>query len=166
MTPAMEKTPLDREEGEAVKLPQAATYLLEECRMVLPGIQALLGFQLIAVFNQRFAEDLTRFEQGLHYVSITLVAISVAIVMTPAAYHRIQGVDQVSQRFINNSSRLLLGGMVPLGIGLCLDYYLIGRLIFEGEWPALAAALLLAIFAFFWFLFPSSRHLQRLLDRR
>jgi len=30
------------------------SHLLEECRMVLPGIQALFGFQLIAVFNQPF----------------------------------------------------------------------------------------------------------------
>jgi hypothetical protein len=27
---------------------------IEEARMVLPGIQALFGFQLIAVFNERF----------------------------------------------------------------------------------------------------------------
>jgi hypothetical protein len=154
----------DRGKVETVTLPQAATYLLEECRMVLPGIQALFGFQLIAVFNQRFA-SLSRFEQHLHYASITLVAISVAIVMTPAAYHRIQGVDQVSQRFIDNSSRLLLAGMAPLGVGLCLDYYLIGKLIFESEWLALAAAALLGLFGFFWFLFPSSKKLQRLLDR-
>ena len=34
------------------------THLLEECRMVLPGIQALFGFQLIAVFNAAFWEKL------------------------------------------------------------------------------------------------------------
>ena len=42
-------------EHERVKLSQAASYLLDECRMVLPGVQAIFGFQLIAVFNQRFA---------------------------------------------------------------------------------------------------------------
>src|ERR1700694_2515161 len=35
-----------------------ARYTIEEARMVLPGIQAIFGFQLIAVFNQRF-HDLT-----------------------------------------------------------------------------------------------------------
>jgi hypothetical protein len=127
--------------------------------MVLPGIQALFGFQLVAVFNQRF-ESLTRFEQGLHYISITLVAIAVAIVMTPAAYHRIQGVDRVSQRFIDVSSRLLLAGMVPLGTGLCIDYYLIGRLIFDSQWLALAAGALLGVFAFLWLVFPRSKYLR------
>jgi hypothetical protein len=34
---------------EKVSLETAATYILEECRMVLPGVQALFGFQMIAV---------------------------------------------------------------------------------------------------------------------
>jgi hypothetical protein len=49
--------------AERVRLAEAATYLLDECRMVLPGIQALFGFQLIAVFNQRFEQDLSAFER-------------------------------------------------------------------------------------------------------
>lgn len=36
--------------------------------MVLPGIQALFGFQLIAVFNNGFSR-LDRAEQGLHYAA-------------------------------------------------------------------------------------------------
>ena len=37
--------------AERVSLSQAAEYLLEECRMVLPGIQALFGFQLGTFFS-------------------------------------------------------------------------------------------------------------------
>ena len=44
-------------------LSMAAQYLLEECRMVLPGIQALFGFQLIAVFSPGFAQKLTLADQ-------------------------------------------------------------------------------------------------------
>ena len=39
------------EQKETLPLPEAVTHLLEECRMVLPGLQALLGFQFIAIFN-------------------------------------------------------------------------------------------------------------------
>jgi hypothetical protein len=42
------------EKREELPLSKAAEYLLDECRMVLPGIQALFGFQLIAVFNSSF----------------------------------------------------------------------------------------------------------------
>ena len=60
---------------EQVSLSQAAEYLLEECRMVLPGIQALFGFQLIAVFNAGFHERLSQGLQRLHLLAIALVAL-------------------------------------------------------------------------------------------
>ena len=70
-----------REERQELDLAQAASTLLGECRMVLPGIQALFGFQLIAVFNERFARDLGRFDQLLHMTAISLIAIAVALAM-------------------------------------------------------------------------------------
>ena len=45
-------------ETEDLTLATAVTHLLEECRMILPGLQALLGFQLIAVFSQPFLDRL------------------------------------------------------------------------------------------------------------
>ena len=63
---------------EELPLPEAITHLLEECRMVLPGIQALFGFQLIAVFNSTFVEKLTSSERYFHLAAISLVATAVA----------------------------------------------------------------------------------------
>jgi Family of unknown function (DUF6328) len=60
---------------------------IEEARMVLPGIQALFGFQLMAVFNQRLNE-LGEAEKLTHFVSALLIALSIGPIMTPAAYHR------------------------------------------------------------------------------
>jgi hypothetical protein len=37
-------------------LEEEGTHATDEARMILPGVQAILGFQLIAVFNQRFQE--------------------------------------------------------------------------------------------------------------
>src|SRR5207244_6072194 len=108
--------PGEREECETLELADAAQTMLDECRMVLPGIQALFGFQLIAVFNQRFAEDLPKSDQGLHLVAITLVAIAVALVMTPAAYHRHRGARVVTDTFVHVSSVLLVASMIPLAL--------------------------------------------------
>src|SRR4051812_15186743 len=131
------------DEREDVKLSQAATYLVDECRMVLPGVQAIFGFQLIAVFNQRFADDLPDAVQYLHFGSLTLVAIAAALVMTPAALHRITGVQHVTRAFLDRSSSLLLVGMAILALGLALDYFVVGWLIFEATWIAAIAAVLL-----------------------
>ena len=151
-------------EKENLSLKDAAEFLLEECRMVLPGIQALFGFQLIAVFNSSFTERLTGGEQRLHLVAIGLVAMAVAIIMTPAAAHRQISTRSMTRAFIVASTRLLLWSMAPLALGICIDFYLVARLILGGGAlvPTLAAALL-AVFAVLWFLLPRVRLLREAL---
>jgi len=88
--------------------------------MVLPGIQALFGFQLIAVFSQSFDQKLSGAEQRLHLLAIGLVAVAIALVMAPAAYHRQAAPRHVSNAFIDVSTRLLLCSMLPLAASICL----------------------------------------------
>jgi hypothetical protein len=154
-----------KERVERVPLPKAAEYLLEECRMVLPGLQALFGFQLIAVFNSTFAEKLSSGEQRLHLAAIGLVAVAIACVMTPAAYHRQRGTREVSETFIALSTRMLLLSMVPLAVGICLDFYLIARLILNTSLVPLLTAALLMVFMVVWFVLPRSRALQQALSQ-
>ena len=140
---------------EPIKLDSAAAHLLEECRMVLPGIQALFGFQLIAVFNDGFSQKLPEPAQLLHYASIVLVAIAIALVMAPAAIHRQTSQREVSERFVWLSSALLLASMVPLSVGLCLEVYLIGIIVLKGHAiGAVTAAALFLIFMIFWIWVP------------
>ena len=138
-----------------LSLNDAASHLLEECRTVVPGMQALFGFQLIAVFSTGFNEQLTPMERMLHLAAIVLVTIAIALVMAPAALHRQTEPTAVSRRFIRISSRLLMASMAPLALGLCLDIYLVARVIVGGRGVAATVALfLLGIFIVFWLLLP------------
>jgi hypothetical protein len=148
---------------EHVSLAEAATFLLDECRMVLPGIQALFGFQLIAVFNPRFAQELSEGEQHAHLLALFLVAVAIALIMTPAALHRQLGVDRVTTTFITVSTRLLLASMVPLAFGIALDFEVVARLL-AGPAVALPLSLaLLALFGLLWGIVPRWRWLRRFL---
>ena len=147
---------------EKLTLSQAAQYLLDETRMVLPGIQALFGFQLIVVFSERF-EELNHFEQDLHFAAITLVVISIALLMTPAAYHRHQEAYEVTHTFVVVCTRLLLAGMAPLSVALCLDLYLIGQLIVDASIAKAVAWAAFALLVFFWGVFPRFRFLRHAL---
>jgi hypothetical protein len=135
-------------------LAQATEHLLEESRMVLPGMQALFGFQLIAVFNSAFTDRLDLLHQRLHLASIALVVIAIALIMTPAAYHRRTMPRGVSADFVMMSSRLILASMVPLAVAICLDFYVVAWLIVERDLAALLAATLLVLFILLWFVFP------------
>jgi hypothetical protein len=141
-------------EQEKVPLSKAAQYLVEECRMVLPGIQALFGFQLTAVFNQGFSEKLTPSEQRLHFLAITLLAIAIALIMTPAAYHRQTGPRRVTSKFIRIASNLLLASMAPLALSICIDFYLVGRIISNSIFIPVLATGIFAFIVALWFVLP------------
>jgi hypothetical protein len=144
-------------ERESLPLSKATEYLLEESRMVLPGMQALFGFQLIAVFNSAFSEKLGALEQRLHLAAIALVVIGIALIMTPAAYHRQTSPHAVSARLIALSTRLILLSMAPLALAICLDFYLVGWIVLHSVLAACMATGLLALFVFLWFILPRMR---------
>jgi hypothetical protein len=141
-------------ERQSLELFQAAELLLEECRTVLPGIQGLFGFQLIAVFSAHFHEELSQGERLAHLGAIALIGVAVALIMTPAAAHRQWNPCEVTLRFIRLSTRLLLLSMIPLTLGLCIDFYLVARVISDSSIAAGFAGGLLAVFLLLWFVLP------------
>jgi hypothetical protein len=139
---------------EAESLHQQAQQTIEEARMVLPGIQALFGFQLIAIFNNRF-QQLPSYEQYLHFSSLLLVVLAIALIMTPAAYHRIVERGTVSHFFVKLASCLIATAMIPLMFAIAIEVLLLGRLILGKGWASLAvASSTLAVFGYLWFLYP------------
>ena len=142
-------------ERDELSLNDAATHVLEECRTVVPGMQALFGFQLVAVFSASFKQDLTSAERVIHLVAILLVTVAIALVMAPAALHRQSEPMSVSRRFIETSSRLLMASMVPLAAGICLDVYIIARVLLGTvTGAATIAVIMLAVFVVFWRVLP------------
>lgn len=152
----------DEREDRHDSIEDAVTHSLDEARMVLPGIQALFGFQLVAVFNQRFAEVLTRGEQHAHLVALLLVGVAVGLVMTPAAYHRQAESDRSSRRLLSVVSVLVSAALVPLMLGLCIDVYVVARIITNDvRASAVIASALLVLLASLWFVYPRLRRARR-----
>ena len=127
--------------------------------MVLPGIQALFGFQLIAVFNERFKE-LAEDEQLIHFSATVLITIAIALIMTPAAYHRLAEQTTISKFFVLLASWLIAAAMVPLMLGLTLEVYLLGLLVIGDPKTSLAVSTaLFGVFSLLWFVFPLAMRL-------
>jgi hypothetical protein len=151
------------DEEEELPLSKAGQLLLQECRTVLPGIQSLFGFQLIAVFNERFSELLSKEEQWLHLLAVGLVAVSVALIMSPAAYHRQTSPKKATGRFIRIATRLVFWSIPPLAIALSIEFYVISRIVLDGPLAPVLATIVFAVCVFLWFVLPRSSSLQRIM---
>lgn len=142
------------EETRWESLEEQATHAESEARMLLPGVQTILGFQLMAVFNQRF-EQFSQAEQLMHYGAFLLSALTMALMMAPAAYHRQAERNRITRRFVDLSSWLLMISMIPFIAGICLDTYLIGRLITHDDTLGMVVGGgMLLILTGLWFVLP------------
>ena len=147
-------------------LEEEATHATDEARMLLPGVQAVMGFQLMAVFNQRF-ELLNEGQQRLYLAAFVMLVIAMALLMAPAAYHRQAERGILSRRFVNLASRLLMWALLPLGIGVTLDTYLVAVLILHNQVAALATAATIALLlASLWYGLPRVRRWRSVFARR
>jgi hypothetical protein len=144
----------NEEQDGSEKLSDAISHLFEECRMVLPGIQALFGFQWIAFFNQRFT-DISHANQSLHLGATAIVAVSAALLMTPAAYHRTARGGAISEHFISLSTRLILAGMFFLSLGITVDFFVISSFVVNNLVVCCGLAVLIwLILISLWFVYP------------
>jgi Family of unknown function (DUF6328) len=129
------------------KLMKKAQIAVQEARMVVPGLQALFGFQMVSVFDARF-EMISRCNQFLHLFAIFLTTLSIALIMSPAAYHRIVEPEIGSKFFVHFTSRLIAAAMVPLMISLTVDAYIVAIFVVRSAFvSAMIAVSIFAVFA-------------------
>jgi hypothetical protein len=153
-----------QQRGKELPLDKAASLVLDESRMILPGIQALFGFQLIVVFSTTFTEKLNVFEQRLHLTAILLVVLATMIILTQAMFHRQTSEKEVADEFIRIASRLLLLSMFPIVSSISIEVYLISRVILNNIfWALFFTVLLLSLFLLLWIGLPRIEALRRLL---
>lgn len=152
---------MEGEQTQATKLKDRVKQVLTEARVVLPGAQALLGFQFIAILMESF-DALPKSLQYVHLGSLALVALTTVLLMTPASYHRIVERGEDSEHFHRFASHVLLTAMLILPLGICGDVFVIlEKTLRNVPLSAGVAAALLALFYALWFAFPLSQRRPR-----
>lgn len=147
----------EEEAGDGAKLTDKIKYVLTECRVVLPGAQALLGFQFVTTLMEAF-EKLPQSSKYVHLMSLSLVAISTVLLMTPAAYHRIVERGEETNHFHRFASGILVAAMIPLALGISGDLFVVVRKVTESTTSAAASAVVSLLFFYgLWFGFTIYR---------
>lgn len=145
--------PVDKDPkgSDDADLTELIAQVLVEVRVIIPGAQALLGFQLVIVLMDGF-DSLPTSSKYAHLVSLLLMAVSVVFLMTPAAYHRIVEAGHESWKFYWFAHRMLLAAMVPLPLGIAGDFFVVMRKITGSVLASvLGGILVLGVFYGFWF---------------
>ena len=143
------RTGEDRQERTARELIE----LLNELRVILPGVQFLFAFLLTVPFSQRFPQ-LDGLETGVFFVTLLCTAIATALLMAPSAQHRVLWREGVREQRLKLGNTLTIVGLVFLVPAMVGAVFVISAFTF-GLGAALAVTLLLAaFFALLWFALP------------
>jgi hypothetical protein len=147
-----------REEAAAdIALKDRIGDLMTETRIVLPGVQALLGFQFAAYLTEAFAK-LPADARAAHDISLVFLLASMVLLMTPAAFHRLAEDGRETDRLCRLSVTMIVLALGALALGLTADVYVATMVVTRDSTAALAAAAAAAAVAFsIWFIYPLAR---------
>lgn len=109
---------------EKTPLKDRISQILTEARIILPGAQALLGFQLVAYFSETF-DKLPQESKIVHTAGTMLIGLTVLLLMAPAAYHRIVDDGEDTPDFDRIATRMVVAALVPLALGLSCEIYVV-----------------------------------------
>jgi hypothetical protein len=126
-------------------------HVLTECRVVLPGVQALLGFQFATTLMEGF-EKIPDSSKQVHLASLLLISASMICLMMPAARHRMVEEGEESEELHKFASWMLLASLLPLALGVSGDLFVVTRKLTDSvQLGIVAAACSVVVFLTSWF---------------
>jgi hypothetical protein len=146
---AEERTREDPQERTARELIE----LLNELRVILPGVQVLFAFLLTVPFTQRFP-DLDDLQTGVFFMTLLCTAVATALLIAPSAHHRILWRGGVREQRLAMGNILTIAGLIFLVPAMVGVVFVITAFIFGLTAAVVVTVLLALFFVMLWFVFP------------
>jgi hypothetical protein len=127
--------------------------LLQELRVLLPGVQILVAFLLTAPFAARFAE-LDQLEKDLYGIALASGILAIVAYAAPIAMHRVGARRSRVERLVWGI-RMLRVGLALMAISLISATLVIATLVFGGVAAVVACAALVVALLLAWVGLPS-----------
>src|SRR6478672_10963905 len=141
-----EETPKERADRELIEL-------LNELRVVLPGVTVLLAFLLAVPFAKGWPR-VTSFQRDVFVVAFLSTAVSVALLAAPSSYHRIRFRQGNKEQMVRIGNRLSIAGIAASAVSLEAVVVLVMDFVVSRGAAIAAAAALFAEVASLWYALP------------
>jgi Family of unknown function (DUF6328) len=145
------------EEDEKERTQRQLIELLNELRVVIPGVQVLFAFLLTIPFNQRFGR-VDELQETIYFVTLLLAALASVLFMAPTAYHRLLFHQGDRKHIIEVANRFAIAGLGVLTLAITGAVCLVTDFLYNDK--AMVAGVTggtLLAFAVFWIALPLVR---------
>lgn len=150
MTPEESKHEARSDEDDAERLDRELIELLNELRVVMPGVQVLFGFLLTVPFQQRFGQT-DDFQRTVYFITLLLTAASAAFLMGPSAFHRLTFRHHQKPYLVHLATRQTIVGMALLALAMNGVLLLLTDFLYGSITVAITVACTASLFGWLWF---------------
>lgn len=149
----------NKKSSQATPLSTQVDQLLTEARLIIPGAQALLGFQLTVTLTRAFSE-LPPESKAAHAVALCCVGLAILLLMAPASLHRIAFDGEDDPQFVHIGSWFVTSAPLPLAFAIALDTYVAAGRALQSSATAIALAVAaIAALLGSWYIYPTWRRM-------
>src|SRR5215472_4316403 len=145
---------IERGETPLQRADRAYGEILQEVRVAQTGVQILFAFLLALAFQARFA-SITDFQRNVYAVTLLLCAAATALLIAPAAFHRVVYRRRLKLHLVHAATRLALSGLVLLMLSLVSAVLLIVDVVFGAGPAVIMASGTFGWFFMWWFVVPA-----------
>lgn len=147
---------MSEEAEDGSRLDRELAELLNEIRVVLPGVQTIFAFLLIVPFSNRFSET-TSPERVLYTIALFSSAVGGVLLMAPTSFHRLRFRRRDKKRLLEVSNRVTVGGLAFLGVAITSAMFLLTEFLYGFIVASALTLPVTAATAGLWWVVPLSR---------
>jgi amino acid transporter len=141
-----EETPKERADRELIEL-------LNELRVVLPGVTVMLAFLLAVPFSRGW-QHVTTFQRDVFVVAFLATALSVVLLTAPSSYHRLRFRHGDKERLVRFGNRFAIAGIAAFAVALEAVVLLVIDYVLSLEAATAATVALGLVVLVCWYGFP------------
>lgn len=144
---------MSADESEQQQLARNMGELLQELRVAQTGVQILFAFLLSVTFTARFASA-TPLQRGTLIVTVLLTTVSAALLIAPAAWHRVYFRQGRRTDIIAWGNRFALAGLGALAAAMSGAVLLATDLVVGDVVAVVLACCAFVLFTVLWLALP------------
>jgi predicted neutral ceramidase superfamily lipid hydrolase len=143
-------------ESKKERIDRELIELLNELRVVLPGIQVLFAFLLTMPFSQRFGQ-ITTTQKTSYFVSFLCTAVSSVLLIAPSVIHRLRFREHDKEQVLKVSNKLTIFGTISLAVAIAFVVFVITDVLYGAPLSIIVAVVVTALMVAVWYVTPLVR---------
>jgi hypothetical protein len=143
----------DTDEGHADRLNRELIELLNELRVVVPGIQVLFAFLLTVPFAERF-NQVSDEQRAVYFVCFVATALSSVTLLAVTSQHRLRWRAGAKEELLQRANRLAIIGMLFLAVAIGSAVFLVTDFVYQNTSAAVVTGVIAVTILWLWFAQP------------